>query len=258
MADIKSYKPGTFCWAELVASDSGKAKEFYGKLLGWEFTDVPLGNDMFYSMAYLNGKGAGALYQMWPEQREIGVHTNWGGYVSVADVEESAKKVESLGGRVIVGPMDVFDAGKMAGIVDPVGAVFYIWQPLNHIGAAVFGETGAVCWYELMTRDDDASAAFYNGLFGWNAQKQDFSGIQYTILMNGNSAVGGMLKTEEGMPSGWFVYFAVGDCDKSVEDAVSLGGRVLNPPMNVEGAGRMAFLMDSQGAMFSVIKPDPM
>jgi predicted enzyme related to lactoylglutathione lyase len=58
----------------------------------------------------------------------------------------------------------------------------------------------------------------------------------------------------EGMPAFWGVYFAVGDCDATVTKAQALGAKVLNGPMDVPEVGRMAALMDPQGAAFSVIR----
>jgi len=124
MSEILEYKPGTFCWPELVASDSGKAKEFYSKLFSWDITDVPIGNDNVYSMAYIRGKEAAALYQMWPEQVDQGVPTHWASYISVSNVGEVVEKAESLGATIVVSPMDVFDAGRMAFLKDSQGAIF--------------------------------------------------------------------------------------------------------------------------------------
>lgn len=56
------------------------------------------------------------------------------------------------------------------------------------------------------------------------------------------------------MSTMWIVYFAVNDCDTVLEEAKSLGGEVLNEPMDIEGIGRLAYLKYSQGAMFAIIK----
>lgn len=93
MSEMTEYRPGTFCWPELVEEDSDRAKEFYSNLLGWNIADVTIGNDRVYSMASVKGKEVGALYEMLPEQRENGVPTHWRSYVPVADIDEAAKKV---------------------------------------------------------------------------------------------------------------------------------------------------------------------
>lgn len=258
MSEMTEYKPGTFCWPELVASDTGKAKDFYSKLFGWNITDVPIGEDNVYSMAAIGGREVGGIYQMWPEQAEQGIPTHWVSYVSVANVDEATEKAESLGANIIVEPMDVFDAGRMAVIMDPVGAVFSIWQAGQHIGARVVNEHGALVWNELATKDTEKAKEFYTEFFGWGVDDMDMNGgMIYTAFMNSDRPAAGMIAITADMgdmPSVWSVYFAVDDCDKGVEEAKSLGGEVVVPPTDIPEVGRFSFLKDSQGAVFAIIK----
>jgi predicted enzyme related to lactoylglutathione lyase len=53
---MTEYKPGTFCWPELVAASSDRAKDFYSNLFGWSIEDVPIGSDRVYSMASVKGR----------------------------------------------------------------------------------------------------------------------------------------------------------------------------------------------------------
>ena len=56
------------------------------------------------------------------------------------------------------------------------------------------------------------------------------------------------------VPSNWAVYFAVADCDASLEKAKQLGGKPLMDTMDIEGVGRFVFLQDPQGAAFAIIQ----
>ena len=67
-----------------------------------------------------------------------------------------------LGGSVLVEPMDVFDAGRMAILADPSGGVFAIWQPGTTIGPQLVNEPNSLCWNELTVRDPDAVLPFYS------------------------------------------------------------------------------------------------
>lgn len=58
------------------------------------------------------------------------------------------------------------------------------------------------------------------------------------------------------MPSGWTPYFAVDDADATVARAGELGGSVVAPAMDTP-YGRMAVLVDPQGAAFAVIRLNP-
>lgn len=258
MTEFTEYKPGTFCWVELTTSDAEAAKEFYTQLFGWATSDVPMGEGHVYTMLEIDEKPVAALYEMYDEQRDQGIPPNWASYVSVADADETAEKAESLGATVLAGPMDVFEEGRTAMFQDPTGAAFAIWQPANHIGAHIANEPGSLSWNELATRDTEAAKAFYTQLFGWSAETADMGGTEYTSFMNADRAAGGMMAMEgddwEGIPPHWMVYFAVADCDASVEKVEALGGQVVVPPIDVPDVGKFAVIQDPQGAVFSIIK----
>jgi predicted enzyme related to lactoylglutathione lyase len=69
----------------------------------------------------------GALYQMSAQQQ--GVPPHWNSYVTVASADDSAAQAKKLGGNVMLEPFDVLDAGRMAVVADPTGAVFRLHQP---------------------------------------------------------------------------------------------------------------------------------
>ena len=50
----------------------------------------------------------------------------WGGYVTVDNVDESAKQAESLGGKIIMEPRDIPNVGRFCVITDPQGALLSI------------------------------------------------------------------------------------------------------------------------------------
>jgi predicted enzyme related to lactoylglutathione lyase len=187
------------------------------------------------------------------------VPTHWASYVSVTSADETAAKATSLGGTVYKEPFDVFDAGRMAVIADPAGAVFCIWQPNKHAGIGVKGAANTLCWNELLTNDTDKAKDFYTKLFGWSEQTHG-EPMQYTEWTNNGKAIGGMMKIREDMgpvPPNWGMYIAVENCDSSAEKAKSLGANVCVGPMDIPTVGRFAVLSDPQGAMFSIIQLAP-
>ena len=64
-------------------------------------------------------------------------------------------------------PFDVMDAGRMAVIADPEGAVFCAWQAKEHKGAKVVNEHGSLNFNGLATRDVEGAKAFYGAVLGW-------------------------------------------------------------------------------------------
>jgi predicted enzyme related to lactoylglutathione lyase len=251
------YASGTPSWTDLASPDIAASERFYGALFGWDFSEQPTGDpDNPYVMARQDGKDVAGVMKLPPEMQADGMPPMWSTYVTVADVDASTAKVKELGGAVLNGPMDVMDAGRMTVAADPTGAVFCMWEAKASIGAQLVNEPCSLTWNELMTPDVDAAASFYGGLFGWKPETMTMGddGPPYTVWMLGDGGIGGAMPPPmEGMPPFWGVYFAVADCDATVAKAQELGADVLNGPMDVPEVGRMAALMDPQGAAFNVI-----
>ena len=254
MGSQMKHPAGAFCWFELGTSDGKAATDFYTKLFGWKNVDMPLPGDMgVYTMLELGDKQVGALYELGPKQP--GAPPHWMTYVCVDNADKSVEKAASLGAEVIAPAFDVMDAGRMAVLKDPTGAVFSLWEPGTNYGVDLAFAPGSACWAELATRDTASAKNFYKSLFGWETKESDF--MAYTEWMNGGQPIGGMMPMEgaqfEGVPPHWLVYFAVEDCDGAVAKAQSLGAKTLVPPTDIPNTGRFSVIQDPQGAVFAVI-----
>jgi len=260
VADVNSHAPGTFSWPELATTDQKAGVAFYRALFGWELNEQPMGPTEVYSMFQMRGRPVAAAYTMRPEEKQMGAPPHWNSYVTVANVDESTKKAQSLGARVFAEPFDVMDAGRMAVLQDPTGAVFQVWQPNRSIGAMILNEPGALCWTELTTSDLRAAETFYTQLFGWTAKRSDpASGMEYTEMsVNGQPGVGMMPKPPQmpaHIPSYWMPYFWVEQVDASAAKAKELGGKLMVPPQDIPKVGRFAIVSDPQGAVFAIFTP---
>jgi len=117
---------------------------------------------------------------------------------------------------------------------------------------------GTFCWPELATSDQEGAKKFYAGLFGWTAKDDDMGdGTFYTMLMLNGQSVGALYKLKadqstQGMPPHWGSYVAVENADDAATRARTLGAQVIVEPFDVMDVGRMAVIMDPQGAIFSV------
>ncbi|HDL00926.1 MAG TPA: VOC family protein [candidate division Zixibacteria bacterium] len=111
-------KNGTFCWNELVTTDTNKAGDFYSSLIGWEKATMP--GDMPYTLFKTDGKDAGGMMARMPEMGDIPPH--WMCYITVEDVDDLASKVVGLGGKVLCPPKDIPNVGRFTIIADPTGA----------------------------------------------------------------------------------------------------------------------------------------
>ena len=247
MPTVTSHRPGSFCWIELATADVDAARAFYIGLFGWSISETPMGEMGTYYIFSKRDLKTAAMYEQASDEQSVPA---WLSYVSVARVEETSEKVRRLGGRVLSGPLDVADAGRMSVLMDPQGAAFAVWQPVKHAGVEIRDETGTLCWNELQARDLDGSKKFYTALFGWRARETD----DYTEWCLDENAVGGMMRTQTaGKPPHWLPYFAVDDCDATVVAAERRRAAVSIAPIDIPAVGRYAVMTDPQGAAFAVI-----
>jgi predicted enzyme related to lactoylglutathione lyase len=253
MGERTEHAPGLHSWADLATSDSEAAKRFYSGLFGWEFEDLPAGDDRVYSMARIDGKAVAALFD------ETGgpMPPHWNCYVTVASADEIALRVEAAGGKQFMPPFDVMDAGRMLIVQDPTGAFLSLWEPRASIGAELVNVPGALTWNDLNTSDPDAARAFYEKLLGWTFEESEIAPGEYWVIKNGDRMNGGMRPLGEheragGIPSHWLPYFAVADLDRAMEYVGDNGGTVMFGPMPIGDIGRIAGIQDPQGAVLVV------
>jgi uncharacterized protein len=111
---------GAFSWSELLTTDVPGAVEFYTKLFGWTTQELQM-EGMSYTLVKVSDTECGGIMATPPEAQ--GMPPMWGVYVTVDDVDATAKTVETLGGKIIVPPTDIPDVGRFCVIQDPQGAV---------------------------------------------------------------------------------------------------------------------------------------
>lgn len=256
MGIVEKHAPGSFCWVELGTTDAKAAKAFYSALFGWRPNDIPMGPAGVYTMLQVNGKDIGALYELDKNMLEMGVPTHWMQYIAVASADDTAARVKYLGGTVEKEPFDVMDAGRMAVLTDPTGAMFAIWQANRSIGAQITGEFNTHCRSDLSSRDRARAQEFYTDLFGWEPRNQQDAPHQYTEIWNQGRPIGGMMQIEKdwgNVPSHWMPYFSVAGCDAIADKAKELGASLMVPPTDIAKVGRFSIINDPQGAVFAVI-----
>jgi predicted enzyme related to lactoylglutathione lyase len=255
MPHVDKHEPGDFCWIELGTTDQNAAKQFYVSLFGWVANDMPMGPDSFYTIFRLDGRDCAAGYTLTTQEK--GVPPHWNLYIAVENADDASHKAVQLGAKVLAPAFDVFDAGRMAVLQDPTGAVFTVWQAKKNAGIGIVNEPGALCWADLNTPDRQKASEFYSGLFGWTitpGEGKDASG--YLHIKNGEKFIGGIPPTDN-VPPSWLIYLYVADVDASSRKAKELGANFYMPPTSLEGVGRFTVLADPHGAVFAMFKESP-
>jgi predicted enzyme related to lactoylglutathione lyase len=244
MSERSSYLPGTPSWVDVQSPDTTAAAALYGGLFGWEAQIDPREDAGGYGMFTLGGKVVAGLGPV----MNPGMPPFWSVYVTVSDADATLEAATAHGATVVAGPMDIFDAGRMAVLQDPVGSFVSIWQPGVHIGARLVNEAGTFAWNELATTDLPAASEFYTSVFGWGLDTSSDASAIFTVA--DSMVCGAHVAGEYEFPA-WSIWFAVEDCDGSAVRATELGGSVMMPPGDMD-FGRGAVLADPHGAVFGV------
>ena len=116
-------KPGAMLWNELSTRDLEKAKDFYNKVIGWEYT---VDEESNYLMIVNKGRMNGGMMQM--DETWGDMPPNWMVYFNIDDLDGALKKIDSLGGKVVMGKTNASGVGEFAIIADPAGATFTIME----------------------------------------------------------------------------------------------------------------------------------
>jgi uncharacterized protein len=250
MSERHEYPAGVPCWVDVLVPDPAAVEDFYGDVFGWDFTDP---TDNGYRVARIRGLdvvGLGQATQAMP---------SWNTYIRVESADAAAARAVEDGGTVLLEPIDVLPAGRLAVIADPTQAAFAVWEARDREGAQLINEPGTWQMSSLHTHEPDAAAAFYGALFGWETEPLgDATLFRLPGYVGGRSrqplpqdVVAVMAPRELSVPPHWNVNLQVSDADLTAAAVTAQGGKVLGGPFDTPGF-RNAIIADPQGAVFSI------
>ncbi|GAA2525055.1 VOC family protein [Pilimelia columellifera] len=249
-----TFKTGVPCWLDLGATDVDAAVGFYSSLFGWQAEDMGPESG-HYRLLRKDGKQVAGLGQATDAARG----SSWAIYLKTDDVDATLNLIGKHGGTTVVGATDVMDLGRMAVCQDPAGAYFSLWQPAAHPGVELVAKPGSLVWTEVYSTDREAVTPFYEEVFGLRHTDSELpGGMVYRVFTQGEDGVIGCMQITPdmgGMPSAWVPYFEVEDVDVVGDAAIAAGATELM--RDTVPAGRIAWLVDPQGATFCIMKPDP-
>jgi uncharacterized protein len=272
----ETYPAGVPCWVDTAHDDPAAAAAFYGGVLGWDMEDaLPPDAGAHYFMARVDGSLVAAVGTR-PEPLPAGAA--WNTYIAVDDADAAARRAAELGAAVVMGPMDVGEAGRLAAIADPEGALFFVWEAGTTPGAQLVNAPGSWNFSGVNARDPEAAAAFYGALFGWETGPADMEGGARLVYLPGygdhlaerdpemrermadlgapegfEDAVAWIMPLADGLAPHWDVTFSVADADATAAAAVDHGGRIVMPPTDMPWV-RMTVIADPEGATFTASK----
>jgi len=249
---------GQFIWHELVTTDAKSAAGFYSKVASLKTKAAEF--QPTYTLLTGSGRPMGGLITLADAAKAMGASApHWLSFVGAANVDETARRAESLGGHIVSGPGPVPDGGRYAVLQDPQGAVFAIYGNRDGQGGATSDiPLGHSSWHELATTDHVAAFSFYQQLFGWVMTSEMDMGPQGSYRMfaptGAKDPFGGMYTKAPGSPGGpnWLPYIKVADARPATVVAKKNGAQILNGPMQVPGGGWITMGIDPQGVAFAL------
>jgi predicted enzyme related to lactoylglutathione lyase len=244
-----SIDKGRFTWFEHLSADTAAAQRFYTEVLPWKVEAVPMPGKS-YSMI----KAGDAMLGGFADLPKPGLAPHWISYLSVDDVDASAKRVVAAGGRTLMDAFDVPTVGRMQPIADPFGAALFLFRSAEGEPPAPTGP-GTFNWNELWCKDAAGALAFYEKALGFTHDAMDMPQGKYYVLKTGDKHRGGIMEAPAA-ETHWLPYVEVADLDGTLGRAVRNGGTQEGDALHLEGIGRFAFVRDPQGARLGLITPE--
>jgi hypothetical protein len=112
---------------EIASADREAQKAFYGSLLGWQATDVPMGPDFTYTMFDLGNNMGVALSPVGDGVEPGDVIL----YFHSDDLDGDMARAAELGGKVILPRQEVPGFGALGMFLDPTGNRVAFWQSVD-------------------------------------------------------------------------------------------------------------------------------
>ena len=251
---------GQFIWHELVTSDVKAALAFYGHVVGWTSSVMPMGDGGSYHVLSAGGRGMGGITSLADAGMGATTKPGWVGYIGSNDVDPDATRLQKAGGTVHRPPADIPQVGRFAPVSDPQGAGFILFKPgppAGEVPPPAEG-LGTVGWSELQTTDWKAAFEFYQALFGWQkAEAMDIGAMgTYQIFSTASVPVGGMMnRAQANAAPHWLYFFKVDAIDAAVTRVTSKGGKILEGAMEGPGGSWTLRCQDPQGGQFALLAP---
>ena len=111
---------------------------------------------------------------------------------------------------------------------------------------------------EIPAANVEAAGKFYQELFGWKLQH--VPEMNYTMWEDGSGSGGGFPQVSDENPAGQvLVYIDSEDIESDLKKVVQLGGKVLQPKMEIPQTGWFGVFQDPTGnvlAVYTSMNPD--
>lgn len=114
-----------------------------------------------------------------------------------------------------------------------------------------------VTQFQILSKKPDETAAFYSKLFGWRIDAKNSLGYRRIDTGSNEGIGGGIWPAPPQAPDFVQLFVSVSDVKAALEQAASLGAKVLIPHTTLPEGDEMAVLHDPNGMSFALWKGPP-
>ncbi|MBL7719427.1 MAG: VOC family protein [Flavipsychrobacter sp.] len=114
-------------------------------------------------------------------------------------------------------------------------------------------QPGQILWHDLTVPDATAVSAFYHKVLGWDIVPLSMGDYNdYCMNDAGGNTQAGICHARGGnayLPPQWIMYVSVANLDKSLEECISSGGKIIGEKRKMGNDGKLYCLVqDPAGA----------
>ncbi len=247
------YYPGKFIWHDLLTPERDKAKQFYGQLLGWTFKD-----DGNYSIIFNQDKKIGGIIEV-KHSAEQNAEAIWLASMSIDNMDKAISVVQSHGGQILKGPLNMDNRGQGVLMSDPLGAHLILLKAAD--GDPVDDEVkiGDWLWNEIWTHQPDKTLPFYTALAPYTSiphsdgyhilksQEKWRAGVRQTFAEKGKNK-----DLDKNTKVRWVPTIRVDDPNTLLNKVEALGGRIVLHPGEHPSDDNTALIVDNTGALLMI------
>lgn len=243
---------GAPIWADTTTPDLASDLEFYKTLFGWNSIDY--GEEFgHYTECALGSGGDGSRSVAGAVPGPAEAPATWTVAFNVEDCVNAASAAEKLGAAIVDTPVRVGDGLVFAGLKDPDGAYFGLYEPLDEsTGFKAYGEPGAVAWFEYAFDGAPGEVMqFYSELLNWDLDERPDRSLSLRTR-EGGWEFGGCHAAEGpelDLDPQWLVCFGAESVERTAASAVELGGTA----MSLQDAAP-AVIAAPSGARFGLVR----
>ena len=119
--------PGQIGWIDLTVLDAVALRDFYESVTGWTPSPVEMGGYQDFCMLP-PGEAQPVAGICHARGQNAGIPPVWLVYITVADLDQSLRRTEDRGGRILRPATSMGAHGRYSIIADPAGAVCALFE----------------------------------------------------------------------------------------------------------------------------------